>query len=329
MARGEALKAIRIVPGEHGGRPVVHQLPDPRPAAGQVLVRVHAAGINRGEIPMARRLREGPPVPSGVEFAGTVIETGADVRIWQPGDRVMGHGPGGHAEQVLADPLALMRVPDALSWVEAAAFPNVFITAHDALVSNGELRPGETVLVNAASSGIGLAAIQIAKGLGAKSVIATSRSQAKLARVAPYGVDVAIDVTHGTQVAEVMAATGERGADIVIDSVGASVFEDNLRSMALKGRLVNIGRLGGSIARLDLDILWLRRLRLIGVTFRTRTEAERLACVQGCARDVLPLLQSGRIQLPVDRTFAFDELGEAHAYMDTDQHVGKLVLLVS
>jgi NADPH2:quinone reductase len=174
-----------------------------------------------------------------------------------------------------------------------------------------------------------LAAIQIAKGLGAKSVIATSRSQAKLARVAPYGVDVAIDVTHGTQVAEVMAATGERGADIVIDSVGASVFEDNLRSMALKGRLVNIGRLGGSIARLDLDILWLRRLRLIGVTFRTRTEAERLACVQGCARDVLPLLQSGRIQLPVDRTFAFDELGEAHAYMDTDQHVGKLVLLVS
>jgi len=258
-----------------------------------------------------------------------VIETGADVRTWQPGDRVMGHGPGGHAEQVLADPLALMRVPDALSWVEAAAFPNVFITAHDALVSNGELRPGETVLVNAASSGIGLAAIQIAKGLGAKSVIATSRSQAKLARVAPYGVDVAIDATRGTQVAEVMAATGERGADIVIDSVGASVFEDNLRSMALKGRLVNIGRLGGSIARLDLDILWLRRLRLIGVTFRTRTEAERLACVQGCARDVLPLLQSGRIQLPVDRTFAFDALGEAHAYMDTDQHVGKLVLLVS
>ena len=322
------MKAIRIVPGEHGGRPVVQQLPDPRPSAGQVLVRVHAAGINRGEIPMARRLREGPPVPSGVEFAGTVVEAGAEVQAWRPGDRVMGHGPGGHAQLVLADPLALMRVPDALGWIEAAAFPNVFITAHDALVSNGELRAGDSVLVNAASSGIGLAAIQIAKAMGAKTVMATSRSQAKLGRLAQYGADLAIDTTRGTQVAEVMTATGDHGADIVIDSVGATAFEDNLRSMALKGRLVNIGRLGGSIARLDLDILWLRRLKLIGVTFRTRTEAERLACVQGCARDVLPLLQAGHIQLPVDRTFAFDALGEAHDYMDTDQHFGKLVLMV-
>ncbi len=304
-------------------------MPDPRPAAGQVLVRVHAAGINRGEIPMARRLREGAPVPSGVEFAGTVIETGADVQAWRPGDRVMGHGPGGHAEQVLADPLALMQVPDGLGWIEAAAFPNVFITAHDALVTNGELRAGDTVLVNAASSGIGLAAIQIAKAMGAKMVIATSRSQAKLSRLAPYGVDLAIDTTQGTQVSEVMAATSQRGVDIVIDSVGASVFEDNLACMAVKGRLVNIGRLGGNIARLDLDILWLRRLKLIGVTFRTRTEAERLACVQACARDVLPLLQAGQIQLPVDRTFAFDALGEAHDYMDTDRHFGKLVLTVT
>lgn len=323
------MKAIRIVPGANGGRPEVHEVPDPRPAAGQVLVRVHAAGINRGEIAMARRLRDGAPVPSGVEFAGTVLDAGADVRTWRPGDRVMGHGPGGHAELVLADPLALMRVPDAIGWVEAAAFPNVFVTAHDALVSNGELHPGDSVLVNAASSGIGLAAIQIARAMGARTVIATSRSQAKLQRLAQYGVDVAIDTSQGSQVPEVMAATGDLGVDIVIDSVGASVFEDNLRCMAVRGRLVNIGRMGGSIARLDLDLLWLRRLKLIGVTFRTRTEAERLACVQGCARDVLPLLQAGHIRLPVDKTFAFDALGDAHAYMDTDQHFGKLVLMVS
>lgn len=322
------MKAIRIVPGENGGRPILQDVPDPRPNAGQVLVRVHAAGINRGEIPMARRLRTGEPVPSGVEFAGTVQEVGANVTRWRPGERVMGHGNGGHAQLVVADPLALMPVPMALDWLQAAAFPNVFMTAHDALVTNGELQPGGTVLVNAASSGIGLAAIQIAKGLGARVVIATTRSPDKARRLPGFGVDRPLIVPGQSQVAEVMSATDQRGVDIIIDSIGAPVFEDNLRSLAVKGRLVNIGRLGGSIAQIDLDLLWLRRLKLIGVTFRTRTEAERLAVVQACARDVLPLLEAGRLQLPIERVFPMDALAEAHAVMETDQHFGKLILTI-
>lgn len=277
---------------------------------------------------MARRLREGAAQPSGVEFAGEVAAVGAQVSTWQPGDRVMGHGPGGHAEYVLADPLALMRVPQGMQWVEAAAFPNVFITAHDALVSNAQLGRDESVLVNAASSGIGLAAIQIARLMGASCVIATSRSADKIRRLSEFGVDVCINTSRDPQVPAVMAATASRGVDIVIDSLGGTVFEDNVRSLAVKGRLVNIGRLGSSSASIDLDALWLKRLKLIGVTFRTRTEAERLACVQGCARDVLPFLQAGRIRLPIERTFAMADLALAHTAMSEDRHFGKFVLTV-
>jgi NADPH2:quinone reductase len=157
-------------------------------------------------------------------------------------------------------------------------------------------------------------------------VIASSRSAEKLARLAEYGVDVTVHTPHQSQVDTVKAATDGHGADIVIDSVGGPAFEDNLRSLAVRGRLVNIGRLGGHLAQIDLDILWLRRVKLIGVTFRTRSEAERLAVVQACARDVLPLLEAGRIRLPIERAWPMAELAQAHAMMETDQHFGKLVL---
>lgn len=318
--------AVRIVPTEAGGRLEVHEVPRPVPGPGQVLVRVRAAGVNRGEVNQVRRATSGAPLPSGVEFAGEVAAVGASVAGWREGDRVMGHGPGGHAQHVLAAPDALMRVPAALDWVAAAAFPNVFVTAHDALVTNGALRAGEAVLVNAASSGIGTAAIQIARLLGATPVIATTRSADKLERLAGLGAEVGIDTASRSQVDAVMAATGGRGVDVVVDSIGGSVFEDNLRSMAVKGRLVNIGRMGGTEARIDLEILWLRRLKLIGVTFRTRSEQERLDCVQACARDLLPFLEAGRIALPVERTFPMAALADAHAMLEAGRHFGKLVL---
>lgn len=320
------MKAIRIVPTPQGGVPQLQEVPTPEPESTQVRVRVRAAGVNRGEIPMARRMKRGEPSASGVEFAGEVDAVGDAVSTWRVGDRVMGHGNGGHAEFVLADPRALMPVPDALDWAQAAAFPNVFMTAHDALITNAQMAPGETVLVNAASSGIGLAAIQIARLMGAGTVIATSRSAAKVARLAEFGVDHGVDVSREDMVATVMAATEGRGVDVVIDSLGGTVFADNLRCMAVKGRLVNIGRLGSSTATIDLDALWLKRLKLIGVTFRTRTEAERLDVVQACARDLLPWLQAGRIRLPIERAFPLADLAAAHAYMDQDQHFGKIIL---
>ncbi|MBL8381802.1 MAG: zinc-binding dehydrogenase, partial [Burkholderiales bacterium] len=284
------MQAAQVVAAADGGRVEVREVPTPVAGAGQVLVRVRAAGLNRGEITQARRYRTGAPLPAGVEFAGTVAAVGAGVSAWRAGDNVMGHGAGGQAEYVVADPLALMAAPRGLTWLEAAAFPNVFMTAHDALITNGQLRAGETVLVNAASSGIGLAAIQIAALSGAGAVLATTRSADKAARLAAYGVTRAIDVSREDQVGAVTAATGGRGVDVIIDSVGGTVFEANLKSLAVQGRLVNIGRLGSSESRIDLDALWLKRLKLIGVTFRTRSEAERLAVVQACARDLLPLL---------------------------------------
>ncbi|RDK06566.1 zinc-binding dehydrogenase [Cupriavidus lacunae] len=322
------MKAVRVVPGPEGGKVEVQDIPVPVAAAGQVLVRVRAAGLNRGEINQARELRSGNTITTGVEFAGEIAEVGEGVSGWRKGDRVMGHGRGCQAEYVVADPLALIPVPDGLSWIDAAAFPNVFITAHDALVTNGRLVAGESVLVNGASGGVAMAAIQIASLMGARPVIASSRSAAKLDKISQFGVDVGIDASRDDQVEAVMRATGDKGVDIIIDTVGGLVFEANMNSLAIKGRLVNIARLGSATAQIDLAQLWLKRLQLIGVTFRTRTEQERLECIQACARDMLPFLRAGRVRLPIDRTFAMTDIDAAHAYMKQDQHVGKIVLLV-
>jgi NADPH2:quinone reductase len=294
-----------------------------------VLVKVRASGLNRGEITQAKALLSGDPVPVGVEFAGEIAALGPGVNGWNEGDCVMGHGRGGQAQYVLADPRAIMPVPAGMSWAEAATFPNVFITAHDAVVTNGQLRAGESILVNAASGGVGLAAVQIASLFGAKPVFATTRSGSKLARLSSLGADVLIDTARESQVDTVMAATQKRGVDVIIDCVGGTVFEDNMKSLAVKGRLVNIGRLGANTAKIDLSQLWLKRLKLIGVTFRTRTEEERLACIEACARDLLEPLKAGRLKWPIDRSFSLESIAEAHAYMERDQHFGKIVLMVN
>ncbi len=275
-----------------------------------------------------REHRTGNPMTAGVEFAGEVVSVGEQVRNWREGDRVMGHGRGCHAQYVVAAPLALMPVPDDVSWVDAAAFPNVFITAHDALVTNGELKAGESVFINGASGGVGMAAIMIASAFRARPVIASSRSAAKLDRLAGFGVDIGVNASTDSQVEAIMAATDKRGVDIIIDTVGGTVFEDHIRSLAVKGRLVNIARLGGaSTAQLDLNLLWQNRLKLIGVTFRTRTEQERLDCIQACARDLLPFFRGGKLRLPIDKTFPMASIGDAYAYIAGSQHLGKIVLV--
>jgi NADPH:quinone reductase len=322
------MRAALIIPSDNGGHVEVRSVPDLMPSAGQVLVRVRASGLNRGEIGQVKALQTGSPSPIGVEFAGEVAAVGANVSAWREGDRVMGHGRGGQAEYVLADPRALMRVPPNLSWTEAASFPNVFITAHDAVVTNGQLQAGEAILINAASSGVGLAAIQIASLFGARPIIATTRSTSKIAKLSQYGIDVAIDTSRHSQVDAVMDATSKKGVDVIIDCVGGTVFEANLASLAVKGRLVNIGRLGSSTAQFDISQLWLKRLKLIGVTFRTRSEEERLACVEACARDLLAPLAAGKLRWPIDRTFSLEQLAEAHAYMEHDRHLGKIVITV-
>ncbi|RZL90795.1 MAG: acryloyl-CoA reductase [Variovorax sp.] len=322
------MKAVRVIPHPDGGRIEMQDIARPEVGPGQVLVRVRASGLNRGEITQAKDKRTGDPLTVGVEFAGEVAEVGSEVTAWREGDRVMGHGRECQAQFVLADPLAIMPVPSTVSWIEAASFPNAFVTAHDAVITNGRLRPGESILVNGASGGVAWAALQIASLWQAHPVMAMSRSAEKLARLADFGVDIGIDASSESQVEKVMSATEKRGVDVVIDMVGAPVFEANLQSMAVGGRYVNVARLGGRTAQIDLEQLWLKRLKLIGVTFRTRSEQERLQCIQACALDMLPFLKEGRIRWAIDRSFALDDIHAAHAYMMQSQHFGKIVLTI-
>lgn len=321
------MKAARVTANPNGGILSIEEIATPTAGANEVLVRVHATGVNYGETVYMSNHRAGAPMTPGVEFAGEIVEVGAQVTGWRVGDRVMGHGRDCHAEYVLAAPMALMAVPDDVSWIDAAAFPNVFITAHDALVSNANLQAGESVLVTGASGGVGMASIMIAAAMGAKPVMALSRSDEKLQQLREFGVDVGINSANGSIADAVLAATEQRGVDIILDMIGGSSFEEFVRSLAVKGRLVNISRLSGTnMAQLDLSRVWMNRLKIMGVTFRTRTEQERIDCVQACARDLLPHFNAGKLRLPINRTFKLDNLADAYAYIKSGQHLGKIVL---
>ena len=320
------MQAVVFVPHAGGGLAEVREVTAPEVKAGQVLVRVRAAGVNRGELSALKNLVKGTPQPSGIEFAGEIVECAPDVASFRPGDRVMGHWRAGQAEYVAADHRVLMRIPEEVDWITAGAFINSFTTAHNAIVTNGLLSAGKSVLINAASSGIGVAAIQIAKLFEAAPIIASSGSAAKLKQLAPLGVDVCIDTAQGNFADAVLKATGGRGVDLIIDNLGAPVLAENLRCMALEGRLISVGRMGGKMAEVDLDLVALRRLKLIGVTFRTRTDDERAQCVQAAASDLLPALAAGRIRPLIDQVFPMSAIREAHARMESNQQVGKIVL---
>jgi len=321
------MRAVVFVPHPGGAVPEVRDMPVPVPGPGEVLVKVRAAGLNRGEIAVRRALISGEPQPSGIEFAGEVAALGPGVAHRRPGERVMGHWRAGQAEYVAVNERLLVPVPERLSWVEAGAWLNVFCTAHDAMVTNAALRRGESVLINAASSGIGVAALQIARLLGATPVIGSSRSSAKLEKLAEHGLQVGLDAAAAPE--EVKRATGGRGADVLIDNVGGPALQRNLECMAILGRMVSVGRLAANTGSVDLDLLALKRVKLIGVTFRTRSKEERIQCVERCAADLLGPLAEGRLNPVVQRTFPMAEIRAAHDFMERDQHIGKLVLEIA
>lgn len=324
------MKAIFLTPGVDGGVYEYRDIPTPSPKAGEALVKVRATGTNRGEL-IARPLFRSSnpalrPTPAGIEFAGEIAALGAGVSGWRVGDRVMGRAAGSYAEFVIVSPAQLMRAPDFLSWAEAASIPNVFVTAHDAIVTAGRLVRGESAMITAGPSGVGTAAIQLARHFGANPVIATTRSAGKSAALGALGASHVIDVSKPSWIDEAMAATAKRGVDVIIDNVGGPMLADNLRAIAIKGRLVSVGRNAGNNGECNMDQLAFKRASIIGVTFRTRAPEEAIACGRRFAADCLDAIGSGALKPVLDRTFPFDRIADAHAYMLRDAQVGKIVL---
>ena len=326
------MKAWFTVPGPDGAKFELRDIPVPTAGAGEVLVAVRASGTNRGELIRGAQMRSsGPaanPTRSGSEFAGEIEALGDRVSGFARGDRVMGRAAGSYAEHVVAHSRALMRIPDGLSWAEAAAIPNVFITAHDAIVTNAATAPGESVMVTAGPSGVGTAAIQIARHLGADPVIATTRTPAKTATLRALGAHHVVDSRDAGWVDAVMRTTGGRGVDVIIDHVGGPMLADNVRVMALQARLVSVGRNAGRVGDCDLDEIARKRARIIGVTFRTRSPEESLACSERFATHLLDAVTKGALKPVLDRAFPFERLADAHAYMLSDAQTGKIVVTV-
>jgi len=289
-----------------------------------LLVRVRATSLNRGE------LLGGKPgaaaKPGGGECAGEVAKAGDGVTGFAAGDRVMGRCAGGFAEYSVMDAREAIAMPPRLSWEEAAAIPLTFMVVHDMLVAQGQLKAGEWLLVTGVSSGVGVAALQAGKALGAK-VIGTSGSQEKLSRLAKLGLDFPIQTRKGDFHDAVMRATDGKGANLVVNTVGGSVFAECVRSLGFEGRLAIVGYVDGVLkSEVDLEAVHAKRLRIFGVSNKLRNAEQRASTVRGFVADFLPLFASGRIRPLIDRVFPFAELPAAKAYMESDAHVGKIVI---
>jgi NADPH:quinone reductase-like Zn-dependent oxidoreductase len=293
-----------------------------------MLVRLRAAGLNRGEFILGHGLHGQPGTAKaiGMEGAGEVVQLGSAVNGFQVGERVMGRCPGAFSEFALMDVHEAMKVPEGLSWDVAASIPLTYLVVYDMLVLQGRLQAEDWLLINGVSSGVGFAALQMAKALGAK-VIGTSGSADKLSRCAASGLDLGLCTRAPDFYDAVLAATAGKGVNLVVNTVGGSVFAENLRCMAFEGRLATVGYVDGVLkAEIDLEALHAKRLTVFGVSNKLRTAAQKAESVPGFIAHVLPLLAQGRIQPLVDRVFPFEQLEAAKAFMESNQQLGKIVL---
>lgn len=300
------------------------------PGRGEIRVRVGAAGINRADLLQRRGHYPLPPgwpedIP-GLEYAGEVDAVGEGVDSWKPGDRVMGLvGGGGYAEYVVVPEREAICVPDRLSLEEAAAVPEVFITAHDALFTQLDLGLGERLLVHAVGSGVGTAALQLAKVAGAR-VLGTSRAGWKLERARELGLDVGIDASVEDVAEAVRRETDGLGVDAILDLVGGPYLASNIDSLALKGHLIIVGLTAGRSAELDMGAVLRKRLHIVGTSLRMRPLEEKISAARAFDRDVGELLATGAVRPIIDRVFPMEYAADAHAYMEADANFGKIVL---
>jgi NADPH:quinone reductase len=301
----------------------------PVPDAGQILIKVAAAGVNRPDVLQRKGLYPAPKGHSdlpGLEVSGHVAALGAGASRFKIGDAVMALvNGGGYAEYCLADDAAAMPIPTGLSMREAACLPETFFTVWHNVFERGALKTGEWFLVHGGTSGIGVTAIQLAKAFGAK-VITTAGSEEKCAAARALGADIAIDYRSQDFASAVKEATAGRGVDVILDMVGGDYIDKNIRALADDGRLVNIGYQSGSQVTTDMMRVMLKRLTITGSTLRVRTTEVKGAIARAVETKVLPLVTSGKVKVVIDSTFPLTRAADAHARMESSQHIGKIVL---
>ncbi len=308
----------------------IRDMARPVPKPHEVLVGVRTASLNRADALIAsgqaHGLVGGPGMILGGECAGEITAVGHDVTSLKVGDRVAGSAPGAFSEYVAMDSGRAYKLSNALSYEKATCFPYAVQTMHDAIVSVGRLRPGETVLIQGASSAVGLLGLQIAKLKGASVVLGTSGNESRRRRLSEFGCDVALDPNDGTWPEQAKAATGGKGVDLIIDQVSAGVANANMAAASVLGRIVNVGRLGGMTGEFDFDLHALKRISYIGVTFRTRSPEEYRAIVRAARADLWAGVEAETLSIPVDRVLPLDEASAALEHMRANAHFGKIVL---
>jgi putative PIG3 family NAD(P)H quinone oxidoreductase len=322
------MKAVVIT--RPGGPEVleIQEVETPQPVGDQVRVRVRASGINRAELLQRMGAYPAPPgspqnIP-GLEFAGEVDAVGSLASKWKPGQRVMGLvGGGAQAEYVVTHEDLLVEIPDNLDYVQAGGIPEVFMTAHDALFTQAGLQMGERVLIHAVGSGVGTAAVQLARAAGA-TTYGTSRTPAKLEAARALGLDVGLSDQNFA--AEIQRLTNGAGVHVVIDFVGAPYLEQNLQSLASWGRLIFLSTMGGAHGDINLGMLMQKRIFMCGVTLRTRTLEEKMAVTRRFAAGVVSLLANGQVKPVIEQVYPLEQIAEAHRAMGENRNFGKLIV---
>ena len=305
----------------------------PEPQPHEVLVRVRACGLNRADLMVASGMAHGAIGGAGTivgqEFSGEIAAVGAEVKGMKEGDRVMCHGTASWADYALADWGRTVPIPDAnMGFEQAATLPVALYTMHNAIVTNAKIQPGETILIQGASSGVGLMVLQIAKLKGAKTVIGTSTNSERRTKLKDFGADLAVDSKDPNWADTVLEATDGKGVNIIIDQLSGYVANDNLRATAITGRIINVGRLGGFNGNFDFDLHAARRIQYIGVTFRTRSIEEIRAITKEVQEDLGQDIEAGTLSLPIDQSFKLEDVNNALAKMKANEHFGKITLVV-
>ena len=306
-------------------------VPEPEPKKNEVLIKVRACGMNRADAMVASGMAHGraggPGTVPGIEYVGEVVAIGNDVPNINPGDRVMCSGTSGWAEYAVADWGRVIPIPaNNMTFAQASTLPVALQTMHNAAVTAGRFRRGETIMIQGASTGVGLMGMQIAKALGAKLVIGSSTNPDRRARLSEFGANLVVDSRDEGWVKQVLEATDGEGVDLIVDQISGYAANANLSATKILGRIVNVGRLGGFKGDFNFDLHAMRRIDYIGVTFRTRTVEEVREIVRAMREDLWASVEAGDLSIPIDSEYALDDAEEAVDYMKSNKHFGKIVL---